>query len=67
MLFGKEESICPAFNIFPICHHLAQVFTYQWSVNFQFLPEDIFVLPQLALALLFLHLRMLRWLADKHW
>lgn len=44
-----------------------QVFTFKWSVNWAFLPESAFLSRQLALALLFLHLRLLWSLAQKHW
>lgn len=44
-----------------------QVFTYKWSVNWQFLPEPAFLSRQLALALLFLHFRLLWSLAQRSW
>lgn len=44
-----------------------QVFTFKWSVNWQFLPEPTFLSRQLALALLFLHLRLLWTLAQRSW
>lgn len=44
-----------------------QVFTYKWSVNWQLLPEPAFLSRQLALALLYLHLRLLWSLAQKSW
>ena len=44
-----------------------QVFAFKWSVNWAFLPEPIFLAPQLALLLLWLHLRLLWSLAQKHW
>lgn len=52
---------------FPQCLALPQVFTFKWSVNWQFLPEPTFLSRQLALALLFLHLRLLWSLAQRSW
>lgn len=31
---------------------LSRVFTYKWSVNFQYLPESVFLRPELGIALL---------------
>ncbi|KAL4434015.1 hypothetical protein ABPG75_000456 [Micractinium tetrahymenae] len=45
----------------------SRVFTYKWSVNWQFLPEPAFLSRQLALVLLFLHLRLLWSLAQRSW
>ncbi|KAL4441801.1 hypothetical protein ABPG77_003717 [Micractinium sp. CCAP 211/92] len=45
----------------------SRVFTFKWSVNWQFLPEPTFLSRQLALALLFLHLRLLWSLAQRSW
>ncbi|PSC73067.1 Dol-P-Man:Man(5) c(2)-PP-Dol alpha-1,3-mannosyltransferase [Micractinium conductrix] len=45
----------------------SRVFTYKWSVNWQLLPEPAFLSRQLALALLYLHLRLLWSLAQKSW
>jgi alpha-1,3-mannosyltransferase len=33
---------------------IGRVFTFKWSVNFKFLPEDVFVSKELGIALLFL-------------
>ena len=44
---------------------LSRVFMWKWSVNFKFIPEDIFVTKPLAVALLMLHLGLL--LAFAHW
>lgn len=38
---------------------LSRVFFYKWTVNFRFLPENVFVSKQLALLLLALHLGVL--------
>lgn len=38
---------------------LGRVFTYVWTVNFKFLPEDVFVDRRLGLALLVVHLALL--------
>lgn len=38
---------------------LDRQFFYKWTVNFKFLPEDIFLSKPLAIALLFLHLSLL--------
>jgi alpha-1,3-mannosyltransferase len=38
---------------------LGRVFTFKWSVNYKFLPEDIFVSKQLAISLLLLHVVVL--------
>ena len=38
---------------------LSRVFTFKWSVNWQFIPEHWFTSRQLAIVLLLLHLRLL--------
>ncbi|KAL4517551.1 hypothetical protein Ndes2526B_g00757 [Nannochloris sp. 'desiccata'] len=45
----------------------SRVFTFKWSVNWQFLPEDVFTSQKFALLLLFLHLRLLWSFAQYHW
>ncbi|KAG7669039.1 hypothetical protein KSW81_004049 [Nannochloris sp. 'desiccata'] len=45
----------------------SRVFTFKWSVNWQFLPEDVFTSQRFALLLLFLHLRLLWSFAQYHW
>ena len=45
----------------------SRVFTFKWSVNWQFIPEEIFTSQRFALALLFLHLRFLWSFAQYHW
>lgn len=42
------------------------MFTYKWTVNWRFLPEDVFVSRHLALLLLFGHLCFLVLFLDKH-
>jgi hypothetical protein len=44
-----------------------QVFTFKWSVNWAFLPATAFTSPQLAMGLMFIHLRLLWSLAQKSW
>lgn len=44
-----------------------RVFMFKWSVNLQFLPENIFLSKQLAILLLVLHLRMLWSFAKYRW
>ena len=49
---------------------LSRVFFYKWTVNFRFLPEDVFLDKRLAVLLLALHVGLLglfafyRWLPD---
>jgi alpha-1,3-mannosyltransferase len=45
----------------------SRVFTYKWSVNWQFVPEEMFTSQRFALVLLFLHLRFLWSFAQYHW
>ncbi len=45
----------------------SRVFTFKWSVNWQFVPEEIFTSQRFALVLLFLHLRFLWSFAQYHW
>lgn len=45
----------------------SRVFTFTWSVNWQFLSEDIFTSQRFALLLLFLHIRLLWSFAQYHW
>eukprot|EP00945_MAST-04E_sp_MAST-4E-sp1_P007942 g7942.t1 len=44
-----------------------RVFKYKWTVNWKFLPEDIFVSKPLALGLLALHLSTLWFFANRRW
>merc|ERR1712142_832596 len=46
--------------------NLGRVFMYKWTVNWRFLPEDIFVCRQFHAALLLLHVVLLALMA-KHW
>jgi len=43
------------------------VFTFKWSVNWQFIPENVFTSQRFALVLVFLHLRLLWSFAQYHW
>lgn len=45
---------------------LNRVFTYMWTVNWKFLPEDVFVSKQLALGLLGAHVFFLALFLQKH-
>lgn len=44
-----------------------RVFKYKWTVNWKFLPEDVFVSKQLAIGLLALHLCTLWFFANHRW
>ena len=46
---------------------LGRVFTHKWSVNFKFVPEDVFVSREFAKYLLLAHLAVLLALAHKKW
>lgn len=46
---------------------LGRVFTFKWSVNYKFLPENIFVSKQLALSLLALHVIVLGLFFTRKW
>ena len=46
---------------------LSRVFMFKWSVNFKFLPEDIFLSKPLAMGLLAGHLVVLLAFAHKRW
>lgn len=54
------------FNYLHKAFELSRVFTYEWTVNWKFLPEDIFVSKQLALGLLCAHLFFLVLFLQKH-
>lgn len=45
---------------------LSRVFTYKWTVNWKFLPEELFVSRELALLLLGCHLFFMVLFLDKH-
>lgn len=45
---------------------LSRVFTYKWTVNWKFLPEDLFVSKELALGLLSAHIFFLILFLQKH-
>lgn len=54
----------PFLSTFPVSYlrkafELDRVFFYKWTVNWKFLPEDVFLNKNFGLALLFLHLRTL--------
>jgi len=46
---------------------LGRVFTHKWSVNFKFVPEDVFVSKAFANYLLLAHLAVLLALAHRKW
>ena len=46
---------------------LGRVFTFKWSVNYKFLPENIFVSKELALCLLLCHVIVLGLFFVKKW
>mmetsp|Transcript_18164 Transcript_18164/g.29484 ORF Transcript_18164/g.29484 Transcript_18164/m.29484 type:complete len:434 (+) Transcript_18164:173-1474(+) len=45
---------------------LGRVFMFKWTVNFKFLPEDIFVSPELALGLVIMNLVVWVCFGQKH-
>ena len=45
----------------------SRVFTFKWSVNWQFLPLDVFLSQRFAVLLLLLHLRLLWSFSELHW
>ena len=68
MLPALQPQLLPAHMLpLPLPLPPAQVFTFKWSVNWAFLPETAFTSPQLAMGLMFLHLRLLWSLAEKSW
>ncbi len=61
----------PFLTTYPISYlrkafELDRVFTYKWTVNLKFLPEDKFVSKKLSLLLLSLHLSFLLYMIYKH-
>ncbi|THU59197.1 hypothetical protein C4D60_Mb03t22440 [Musa balbisiana] len=60
LLTYPVEYISRAFN-------LGRVFIHFWSVNFKFVPEEIFVSKEFACALLVLHLTLLILFANFRW
>ncbi|KAK3858666.1 hypothetical protein Pcinc_035172 [Petrolisthes cinctipes] len=46
---------------------LGRVFLFKWTVNWRFLPEEVFVSPWFHLGLLTLHLALLAFFAYTHW
>ncbi|TYZ63748.1 hypothetical protein PybrP1_003717 [[Pythium] brassicae (nom. inval.)] len=54
------------FNYVLKAFELNRVFTYVWTVNWKFLPEDVFVSKQLALGLLGAHAFFLALFLQKH-
>ncbi|XP_065032038.1 dol-P-Man:Man(5)GlcNAc(2)-PP-Dol alpha-1,3-mannosyltransferase-like isoform X1 [Musa acuminata AAA Group] len=60
LLTYPVEYISRAFN-------LGRVFIHFWSVNFKFVPEEIFVSKEFACALLVLHLTLLIVFANFRW
>ncbi|KAG6522164.1 hypothetical protein ZIOFF_019301 [Zingiber officinale] len=60
LLTYPVEYISRAFN-------LGRVFIHFWSVNFKFVPEQIFVSKEFSIALLVLHLMLLATFAQFRW
>lgn len=54
------------FNYLHKAFELSRVFTFEWTVNWKFLPEDVFVSKQLALGLLCAHMLFLVLFLQKH-
>jgi alpha-1,3-mannosyltransferase len=46
---------------------LGRVFKYEWTVNWKFLPESVFVSKRMAVLLLIFHLRLLWSFAEYRW
>jgi alpha-1,3-mannosyltransferase len=46
---------------------LGRIFKYEWTVNWKFLPESVFVSKRMAVLLLILHLRLLWSFAEYRW
>ncbi|EEQ97604.1 conserved hypothetical protein, partial [Perkinsus marinus ATCC 50983] len=46
---------------------LSRVFFYKWTVNFKFLPEDIFVSRELGILLLITTIMLWAWFAHRRW
>lgn len=46
---------------------LTRVFQHRWSVNYAFVPPDIFVMPAFSVALLVLHVTLLLLFAQTRW
>jgi alpha-1,3-mannosyltransferase len=62
----------PFLSTYPISYikkafEFDRVFFFKWTVNWKFLPEEIFVSKKWALLLLAGHLGTLAWLARKWW
>uniref|UniRef100_A0A2P2I132 dolichyl-P-Man:Man5GlcNAc2-PP-dolichol alpha-1,3-mannosyltransferase n=1 Tax=Hirondellea gigas TaxID=1518452 RepID=A0A2P2I132_9CRUS len=60
LLTNPEAYITGAFN-------MGRVFLYKWSVNWKFLPEDVFLDKHFHIGLLALHLLLLAIFAYAHW
>ncbi|KAJ0402901.1 hypothetical protein ATCC90586_006023 [Pythium insidiosum] len=54
------------FNYVTKAFELSRVFTFKWTVNWKFLPEDVFVSKSLAMALLAAHVVFLVLFLQKH-
>lgn len=54
------------FNYLHKAFELSRVFTFEWTVNWKFLPEDVFISKELALALLGAHMLFLVLFLQKH-
>lgn len=58
---------CNALHYITRAFDFGRVFLFQWSVNWKFLPEDIFVSKAFAIALLCLQLTAVLLFASKRW
>lgn len=60
LLTNAKAYVVGAFN-------LSRVFLYKWSVNWKFIPEDIFLDTRFHVGLLVLHLVLLAGFSYFHW
>lgn len=63
LLLGAPFLIAHPISYLRKAFELDRVFFYKWTVNWKFLPEDIFVSKPIAIGLLVLHLSTLAYLA----
>ena len=67
LALGAPFLVHHPFSYLERAFEFSRVFMYKWSVNWQFLPETLFLSKQFAVLLLIIQLRLLWSLANYTW
>ena len=67
LLFGLPFLLANPIGYIQRSFDIGRVFLFEWTVNWRFLPEEIFVSKWFHISLLILHLALLGFFAYTHW